>query len=232
MSTRFPLCSFAFAAFVWGAEAPKPPAIVRPGVKTPGVQQPVTVLKPEAVFPVEGVPDWLAVEDGSVWVSNKPKNSITRMDPKTNKVVTTVTVGTAPCSGLAIGFGSVWVPNCGDKTLSRVDLKENKVVATVPIGPADTEGGITVSPDSVWMLTEKSGKLARIDPDTNTQVATINVPNGSYAAVYGDGAIWVSSTENNKVARVDPKTNLVTDLIETGHLPLFITFVVVSVWCI
>jgi virginiamycin B lyase len=216
------------------ASAAKPAPIVRTGVKTPGIQQPITALKPDAAFPIEGTPDWIAVDSSaaapSVWVSNKPKNTVHRLDPATNKFLATVPVGAAPCSGLAIGFGSLWVPSCGDKTISRVSLKENKVIATVAVGPAQSEGGLTVSPDSVWVLTESTGKLARIDPDTNMLVATINVPIGSYAAVYGDGAIWVSSTEKNQVARVDPKTNLVTDLIETGPQPRFLTFGAGSVW--
>jgi virginiamycin B lyase len=230
MSSR--LTAFLFCTLTWAAETQKPAAkpLVRPGVKTPGLQQPITALKPDATFPIEGTPDWIAVDASSVWVSNKPKNTVHRLDPATNKVVTAVSVGAAPCSGLAIGFGSLWVPSCGDKALTRVSLKENKVTATVPIAPADSEGGLTFSPDSIWMLTETAGKLARIDPDTNTLVALINVPAGSFAATYGDGAIWVSSTENNQVARVDPKTNLVTDLIETGPQPRFLTFGAGSVW--
>ena len=169
----------------------KPPA--KPGVKTPGVQIPIAALKPEAVFEVPGTPDWIAVGD-AVWISNKPKNSVARIDPKTNKVAETITVGKAPCSGLAIGFDSLWVPNCGDHTVSRVDLKTNKVTATFPIGIADSEGGLAASPDSVWLLTDKKGTLARIDPATNKVVAEIYVAPGSFMAAYGEDAIWVTST--------------------------------------
>ena len=230
MSYRY--AAFLLSCLTWAADVPKtaPKPLIRPGVKTPGVQQPITALKPDATFPIEGTPDWIAIDSTSVWVSNRPKNTVHRLDPVTNKVVAAVPVGAAPCSGLAIGFGSVWVPSCGDKTISRVSLKENKVIATVPVGPVESEGGITVSPDSVWILTEATGKLARIDPDTNMLVALINVPPGSYSTVYGDGAIWVSSTDKNQVARVDPKTNLVTDLIETGPAPRFLTYGAGSVW--
>jgi len=109
--------------------ARRPP---KPGVATPGVKREMSTITPDAVFPVEGVPDWQVVTDDAIWVSNGPKNSVHRLDPKTNKVVAAVTVGKKPCSGLAAGFGSVWVPNCGDKTLSRVDMKTNEVIATLP----------------------------------------------------------------------------------------------------
>src|SRR5437660_10196573 len=91
------------------AQTPAKPA-PKPGVKTPGVRIPIERLKPDAVFPYAGSPDWIAVEE-SVWVSNKPKNTVARFDPKTNKVVETIDVGKGPCSGLATGFGSLWVPN-------------------------------------------------------------------------------------------------------------------------
>ena len=118
-------------AFVLGsalAAAPPPP---KPGVKTPGVKIPIERLKPEAVFPVPGSPDWIAVDE-DVWISNKPKDSVARLDPKTNTVAATIQVGKRPCSGLAAAFGSLWVPNCGDQTLTRVDLKTGAVTATIP----------------------------------------------------------------------------------------------------
>src|SRR5262245_3071738 len=112
-------------------QAPKPPQTPRPGVKTPGVRIPITSLKPDAVFEAPGAPDWIAIDE-SVWISNGPKNSVVRIDPKSNKVIGSVAVGNNPCSGLATGFGSLWVPICGDQALARVDLKEGKVTATIP----------------------------------------------------------------------------------------------------
>src|SRR5258707_12051391 len=121
-------------------QPPRPPRPEKPGVKTPGVQIPVAQLKPEAVYEVPGSPDWLAIDEHA-WVSNEPKDSVSRLDPKTSAVTTLVT-GKRPCSGLAVGFGSLWVPNCGDQTLARVDLKTSKLTATMPTTIASSEGGI------------------------------------------------------------------------------------------
>jgi YVTN family beta-propeller protein len=202
-----------------------------PGVKEVGVQRRMSTVSPIAVFPVEGTPDWQVLTDDSVWVTNSPKNTVHRLDVKTNTVAAVVEVGKQPCSGLAAGFGSIWVPNCGDKTLSRIDTKTNKVVATLPYGPADSEGGIATSTDSVWMLTDKKGVLTRIDPASNTAVAQVQVPPGSFSCVLGeDGAVWISSTENKLVSRVDPKTNMVTDKIAVGPEPRFLTSGGGSIW--
>jgi virginiamycin B lyase len=204
------------------AQQQKPAHLTRPGVTAPGVKRDITTIKPVAVFPVEGAPDWQVVTQDAVWVSNGPGNTVLKLDPKTNKVAATVEVGKRPCSGLAAGFGSLWVPNCMDKTLSRVDLKTNKVSATIPLGPADSEGQLAAGSDSVWMMTEAKGILSRIDPDTNHLVADIQVPSGSPVCVIGeDGAVWVTSTEHSVVVRVDPKTNLISDRIAVGPRPRF-----------
>src|SRR5204863_6601591 len=99
-------------------QAQRPPRPPRPGVKEPGVQRQMTSITPLAVFPIEGTPDWQVITEDSVWVANGPKNTVHRLDAKTNTVVAAIEVGKRPCSGLAAGFGSIWVPNCGDNTLS------------------------------------------------------------------------------------------------------------------
>ncbi|MBI4474908.1 MAG: hypothetical protein HY646_19715, partial [Acidobacteria bacterium] len=200
------------------AQTGRPPRPPKPGVKTPGVQIPMSLLKPEAVFEIPGTPDWIVIDE-HVWVSNRPRNTVARIDPKTNTIAATIEAGKSPCSGIAAGFGSVWVPNCGDQTLSRIDIKTGKVAATIPIGVGDSEGGLATGAGSVWIMTDRKGTLARLDPATNKVVAEIQVPSGSYAVAFGEGAVWVTSTENNVLTRVDPQTNLVVESIPVGKAP-------------
>src|SRR4051794_7392966 len=197
MSKDVALVLLALAAFL--QTAARPP---KPGVKAPGVKIPIERLKPEAIYEVPGNPDWLAIDavNATAWVSNEPKNTVSRLDPKSS-AVTTITVGKEPCSGLVADFGSLWVPNCGDKTISRVDLKTAAIAATMKIGIGESEGSIVTGADSVWIMTDAKGTLARIDPATNTVVAEIYVPSGSYGLAFGEGAVWVTSTTQNSVSR-------------------------------
>jgi len=212
-------------------KARRPP----PGVSTPGVKREMSAIKPDAVFPVEGAPDWQVVTDDAVWVTNGPKNTVHRLDPKTNKVVAAVTVGTRPCSGLAAGFGTVWVPNCGDrsgegKSVSRIDMKTNEVVATLPIGPAQSEGGVATGAGSFWMVCDQKGVLSRIDPATNKVIAEIVVPEKSAAVNFGEDAAWVTTPAANTLTRVDPKTNQATATVAVGPGPRFLTVGAGSIW--
>lgn len=213
-----------------GAPKARPKRPPKPGVTTPGVKREMAAIKPDAIFPIEGTPDWQVLTDDAVWVSNGPKNTIHRLNAKTNQVEAAVKVGQRPCSGLAEGFGSVWAPNCGDHTISRIDIGTNQVVATIALGPAESEGGIAASPDAIWLVTDKKGTLSRIDPGTNKSAAEITVPPNSAAVYYGEGAIWVTTPEKNLLTRVDAKTNAVTHTIEVGPGPRFVTTGAGSVW--
>jgi virginiamycin B lyase len=195
--------------------AQTPPRDKPQGVKTPGVQIPIAQLKPEAVYEVPGTPDWLAIDD-HMWVSNSPKGTVSRLDPKNSTVAATVATGKRPCSGLAVGFGSLWVPNCGDQTLVRVDLKTNAVTATIPTTIGSSEGGIATGASSVWLVIDKRGTLVRFDPATNKPVAEIRVPPGSYGIAFGEGAVWTLNQGDGSISRVDPKTNKVVATIEAG----------------
>ena len=218
-------------------QAPQRPK--RPGVSTPGVRIPISKLKPEAVFELPGVPDWLAIDE-HVWVSNSPKNTVHRLDPKTNNVLATIEVGKHPCSGLAVGFGSLWVPNCGDKqgdkvvgkSLMRVSLKDGKVEATLPFEVPQSEGGLATGAGSVWVMTDPNGTLTRIDPATNKAVAEISVAPGSYAVAFADDTVWVTSTEKSVLTRVNARTNVVEETIPVGPRPRFLAVGEGSVWTI
>jgi virginiamycin B lyase len=210
----------------------KPAFPAKTGVKSAGLKVPIERLTPDAVFPVPGAPDWIAPaeEVEAVFVSNKPKDLVARLDPKTNTVAGTIAVGKRPCSGLAVGFGSLWVPNCGDNTLARVDLKDGKVTATIPTGIGNSEGSVVTGAGSVWLVTDAKGTLVRFDPATNKPVAEIYVAPGSFGAAFGEGALWVTSTEKNLVTRVDPNTNLVAETIAVGKAPRFIAVGQGAVW--
>ncbi len=57
---------------------------------------------------------------GSVFKTSRKRGSVSRIDPQTNVVVTTIPVGHEPFA-IAAGYGAVWVTNRTDGTLSRID---------------------------------------------------------------------------------------------------------------
>jgi hypothetical protein len=217
------LCFLAQAA--QAAEVPQPPP---PGV--PGVQAEIGTLKPAHVYELGGFPDWMVLAGNAVWISNSPKKTVHHIDPATD-AITPIAMDGKPCSNLTAGFGSLWVPLCGDTpALARIDLNTKKITQTLPIGPADSEGGITASPDSVWMVTDQTGTLVRIDPKTNTVRAKVQLPRGAFNPLYADGAVWVTSSKTNDLIAVSPQTNAIVATIPVGPQPRFLTAGAGSVW--
>lgn len=193
------------------------------------VQHPMSELHAIAKFSIPGSPDWVAIGD-SVWISNNPKNNVSRLDPANNQVGAVITVAKTPCSGLAIAFDSVWVPICSDGSVQRVDVKSQKIVASIPTGVANTEGGITAGEGSIWMPSDAAGVLSRIDPATNRVVSKISISPGSFTAAFYSDSVWITSTTNSVLTRVDAKNEKVVAKIPVGPKPRFLATGLGSVW--
>ena len=204
----------------------------KPGV--PGVQHPMAMLIPDAEYPINGNPDWLAAgEDPSgapmAWTNSRPTDFVFRMDPLTNKTVASVSVKT-PCSGLVVAMGDLWAPSCGDGVVHRISGATNMTVAKIGAAPSNSEGGIAFGAGSIWLPIAPGDTLARIDPATNTVAAKIKIAGGSHTAVFGYGLVWVSSTEHNLVSVVHPATSKVIAEIPVGAAPRFMAVGEGFVW--
>jgi len=181
-------------------------------------------LKPTATLHLGKTADWVTITSDAVWVGSTGPFAVHRIDPKTNNLVATVELRGEPCAGLATGFGSLWVPLCGDSPmLARIDLESNKLVTLLDIGPAAAEGGVAASSDSVWLVVDKNGSLARIDPATGKVRQTIRLPAGSYNPFYSDGRIWVTRADGAELTSVDAATGAVLATTRTGPGPRFLT---------
>jgi streptogramin lyase len=197
----------------------------------PAGSRPISQLRPQVVIQLGKTADWVAVAPDAVWVGSTGPNAVHRIDPATNKLVATVELAGEPCAGLAVGLRSVWIPLCGKPSaLAKVDSARNLVGAVFPTGPAAGEGGITVSADSVWLVTDKDGSLARIDPDTGAVRQTVRVPAGSYNPRFSAGLVWVTRAEGAEITAVDATSGAVLGTAQTGPGPRFLTSGAGSIW--
>jgi virginiamycin B lyase len=205
--------------------------LVAAHLSLPGVSRPISELHPTVVIGLGKTADWVAIAPNAVWVGSTGPDAVHRIDPNTNKLVATVELAGEPCAGLAVGLGSVWIPLCGKpSTLAKVDGTRNVVSAVFQAGPAGGEGGITTSTDSVWLVTDKEGSLARIDPDTGTVRQIVRVPAGSYNPRFSDGRVWVTRADGAEITAVDASSGAVLGTTKTGPGPRFLTSGAGSIW--
>ena len=197
----------------------------------PSGSRPFSELTPTATIHLGKTADWVVVTPDAVWVGGTGPNAVHRIDPVTNKEVATVKLAGEPCAGLAVGFGSVWIPLCTQPTtLAKVDLRRNTVTALIPTGPAGPEGGVAAGGDSVWLVVDSAGSLARIDPDTGAVRQTIRVPAGSYNPFFSDGRVWVTRADGAELTSIDAASGRVLGTTQTGPGPRFLTAGGGSVW--
>lgn len=120
---------------------------------------PYTIVTDE-IIKVGKSPRSIAVGEGAVWTLNAGDGAVSRVDPKTNKVVTTIKLG-GPVTGgqIAAGEGSVWVTAPG-APLSRIDPRTNRLVQQFM---GEGGGAVLVAQGSVW-LAATSTTIWRLDP--------------------------------------------------------------------
>ena len=193
-------------------------------------------LKPLATWKLGKTADWVAIDADSVWVASTGPFAVHRIDPATQALTDQVPLSGEPCAGLALGFGALWVPLCASKdsshgaALAKIDLATRKVIARFPVGPAAAEGGITVSDDSVWLVTDNRGGLARIEPNTGNIRSHTRLPSGSYNPFFLQGTVWISQATGSTLSAVDAATGTLLAPIEVGPHPRFLTGGAGAMW--
>ena len=152
----------------------------------------------------------LAAGDGAVWLSNPSYNTVTRIDPATNRVVKTVQVGFQPCGFLAADATDVWVtpagcgggnaPGTATNVVARVDSRTNEV--TSRLADADP-GGIVAAFGTVWVATG-AANVDQIGPHSGRLVARLHVGGEPERVGVGFGSVWVND-DFGRVLRIRPQ---------------------------
>lgn len=175
----------------------------------------------------------LAIE-GQVWaavaeVGDAPARLV-RIEPAT-RTVTDVDLGEpVEVRGATVAFGSLWLTSharldAGSTARAgrvlRIDPSTGEVVARIDVGDpaeriatatgsgAEGPGSVTATDGAVWVALDDEGRVARIDPATDTVVAHVDVTTtrGEHGPLlYGDGdTLWVRAP-STEVARIDAGT--------------------------
>jgi YVTN family beta-propeller protein len=128
------------------------------------------------------------------------------------------------CGPAEITFaaGSIWLTDpqpqgAGNGLVIRVDPATNAMIARISFNNSKAQGcGDIVGDDTAVWLTSGCDNpyVARLDPHTDTIVATINAGRATNEIALGFGSVWVTSYDG--LSRIDPQTNAIagqTDLL-------------------
>jgi hypothetical protein len=136
------------------------------------------------------------------WVADNTDGKLYAVDPSTRRVLFSRQVGYRGGNGMALGAAgdSVWVWSA-NTALSRIVATTGDVRRYgYELGPGDRDA-IASGEGSIWLASNSSGDVARIDPDASTVAGTWHVAPetpatgpGLEAVVAGDGAAWAMWT--------------------------------------
>jgi YVTN family beta-propeller protein len=160
-----------------------------------------------------------------------PVNSVGIIDPRTNKVIGHVQVGSRP-EGVAVGRGTVWVANLEDRTLSRVDSTRRVLERTISLNATPT--GVAVGAGAVWVAHGLLGTLSRVAPQYNRVSRTIQTPVAPFgetrgSVIVGAGDVWVVFADSS-LFRVDPSSMRIVATMFAENSPSAIAFGNGALW--
>ncbi len=223
------LLAFGFG-YATRAAASDGDAAARQPVTPPVAIRPISELNVTATIPIAKQADWVKITSKAVWIGSKGPYAVSEIDPQNNQV-TRVELPGDPCAGLAADAKYLWVPLCGTTPkLARVDLETRKLAGVFNVGPGAAEGGIAVGAGSVWMIVDKKGSMARIDPANGSIVDIVHLEPGSYNPVFNEGRIWVTCASGAETTIVNAATGAISGHVQVGPHPRFLTAGAGSVW--
>ena len=159
--------------------------------------------------------------------------TIERLDPRTNKAMTKLSLKGIGLGDIAVGAGSIWAPDVFEGPFRRLDARTGRVQAKIPVQaswgpPATPHRVVAIGAGGVWVLDGPNDTVTEIDPATNKVAQTLDISSPSDVAV-DRGIVWVTSSDSGTVIGINPATGA-RSTIRVGGSPSGIAVGLGSVW--
>jgi YVTN family beta-propeller protein len=162
-------------------------------------------------------------KNGLLYVTTELANSITVIDPKSLRIVSSIPTGQRESHMLAITHDGQrgYTANVGPGTVSAIDLVAQKPLAIIPISRQTQR--ISLSVDDRWAFTADQTKprLAVIDTSTNKVKSWVKLPTEAYGTAPTLDGRWLLITlpEADKVGVLDLESMEIARLVDVDKLP-------------
>jgi YVTN family beta-propeller protein len=162
-------------------------------------------------------PEAVVVGPNAVWVANTEDETVSRIDPKTRRIVGgAIHLDDYP-TDLVIGGGDLWVALGSSTAIQRVPVASNDALPSIAaLGKAPACGSprssVAFGGGFVWYACEFAD-LGRVDPGTRTGTSigydagileSASSANPAFTDVaYGLGRLWLVNKSENAVIEID-----------------------------
>lgn len=134
---------------------------------------------------------------GSLWVSNRDGETVTRIDPATGDRFE-IAVDAGPDTALTAA-GALWVPAREGGVLTKIDLDSLEVTQTAVGADPDTP---TLAAGHIWVALRGDRQIAVVDPDTAQVVQRIPLNGRPLTPVLVDDDLWFVTRDDNRLHRI------------------------------
>jgi streptogramin lyase len=139
----------------------------------------------------------LAARPDVVWAVERQDEAITRLDPATGEVETSVPfVAPRPPhsaerlrSDAEADERGVWVSDSLDGKVWRLDARTDQLVGSTSLGSGVRD--LAIGPGGVWVSSPLDGQVVQLDAN-GEQVASVDVGASVAGLAVGDGRVWVA----------------------------------------
>ncbi len=153
-----------------------------------------------APIELDGTPVDVASGGGAVWVALRRPSALVRLDPATGRQTARIALGGEPVA-LDVGGGAAWVATRSRDALIRVNRRTGAVSGR-PVALPFTPDVVSARDLALWVGSDRSRRLARVDPRTGDLRRDYRPPNGLRALAAGDdGAAWFAQDDEAPFGR-------------------------------
>jgi YVTN family beta-propeller protein len=168
------------------------------------------------------LPSSVAAGNGGVWAAKNDTKAVVRIDPASNRIVSTVDIGVLPFELLATP-DAVWVTSYFDDAVVRIDPTRGQVTATIRT-PGQGPSGIISADGQVWVVDSRGSAVSQIDPGRNQVVGSIAIHCPSTClggavplpVAATEGSLWVRNEGDGTLVRIERASAKLTATIDIG----------------
>jgi hypothetical protein len=149
----------------------------------------------------------IAFGGGAVWTANLDDNSVSRVDPGTNRATNIPVAGLFP---FEVDFDDNALYVTGPSQIRKIDPATNRVVGTV----SDTGGdvaSVAAGDGFLWIAHEKEGTVTKVSQQTlQIEGDPIKVGKQPRSIAVGEGGVWVSNYGDRTISKIESSTGQIT----------------------
>jgi YVTN family beta-propeller protein len=152
---------------------------------------------------------------GHVFVVDGDPGLLTVIDPKSDRVVATVHVGSKMEFAVAGDNGKVYVNGVEKREIYRIDTTTNRVDATWPIPQCEAPHGLAVDTATHRLFSScENQRLVVVDADTGATVATLPIGRGTDAAAFDPARKLIFSSNG-----MDGTLSVIREIAANTYVP-------------